>query len=200
MKKSNKKLLFERMNYLNPDVGDIEETSEEDYGEGSMYKVQLKDISNDAQEFCNNISDNEEIPAWVQDKISLSRHYMQAITDWLGSKSQVDNNINEDVPSGDLVNEIQNLLYKYGYFPMTYKTGRIEFIKIDDDPIMFDVYINELERAWNEISLPFNEGKKSKVHKKKVNMKGYWGMDDDGDGIVDGASDGGFGGDGGGGE
>lgn len=43
----------------------------------------------------------------------------------------------------------------------------------------------------------FGEGKE---HKRKGNIKGMWGVDDDGDGLVDGSADGGFGGDGGGGE
>ena len=43
----------------------------------------------------------------------------------------------------------------------------------------------------------FGEGKE---HKRKGNIKGMWGVDDDNDGLVDGSADGGFGGDGGGGE
>ena len=43
----------------------------------------------------------------------------------------------------------------------------------------------------------FGEGKE---HKRKGNIRGMWGVDDDNDGLVDGSADGGFGGDAGGGE
>ena len=43
----------------------------------------------------------------------------------------------------------------------------------------------------------FDEGKE---HKRKGNIKGMWGVDDDNDGLVDGSADGGFGGGDGGGE
>lgn len=43
----------------------------------------------------------------------------------------------------------------------------------------------------------FGEGKE---HKRKGNIKGMWGVDDDNDGLVDGSADGGFGGGDGGGE
>lgn len=52
-------------------------TNEE--AEGKMYKQKLQDIIANAQKFLELLNDEEDLKAWVQDKITISDHNMEAI-------------------------------------------------------------------------------------------------------------------------
>jgi hypothetical protein len=62
--------------------------------------------------------------------------------------------IKENVPGSDLVGDLQNTLYKHGYFPKE-ENGEIVFLKIDQNEGLFNEWLNKLNSAWNKISLPF---------------------------------------------
>ena len=56
-------------------------TNEE--AEGGMYRVKLEEIAKDAQEIASKINDSEDLEAWVQDKITIAHHNMEAIKGYL---------------------------------------------------------------------------------------------------------------------
>ena len=62
--------------------------------------------------------------------------------------------IKEDVPGSDLVGDLQNLLYKHGYFPKE-ENGEIVFLKIDQNEQLFNNWLSKLNSVWSKISLPF---------------------------------------------
>jgi len=51
--------------------------------EGFMYKPKLEEISKDAQDIAGMINDDVDLEAWVQDKITIAHHNMQAIKGYL---------------------------------------------------------------------------------------------------------------------
>lgn len=77
--KSRKIRLFEMMEKLNPDF------KKDNYHEndGTYYKPKLKDIIEMASKIETMISNSDNIDAWVQDKISISYHNMDAILGYL---------------------------------------------------------------------------------------------------------------------
>jgi hypothetical protein len=99
MKKTSKELLFERMHYLgmpkkklNEDemgMDDIEATADdvENYDEAPSYQVKLDNICNDSRELHDKMEAFDDLPAWVQDKITIAEHNMKAIKDWIESKA-----------------------------------------------------------------------------------------------------------------
>lgn len=66
---------------------------EKDY-EGEMAKIQLMKIADNAMQIARMIkSEDQQLEAWVQDKISVSEHHMQAVRDYMkyGNASQYPN-------------------------------------------------------------------------------------------------------------
>lgn len=56
---------------------------EKDY-EGEMAKIQLMKIADNAMQIARMIkSEDQQLEAWVQDKISVSEHHMQAVRDYM---------------------------------------------------------------------------------------------------------------------
>ena len=100
-KQNSKDFLFEMMHKvagmpkkLNEDemtqddiAAAAEDSGEEKYAESPMYQVKLDKISHCASEIHDKISDFENLPAWVQDKITIAEHNMCAIQDWLEGKA-----------------------------------------------------------------------------------------------------------------
>ena len=64
----------------------LESLLSEEPNEGAMYKPKVAKIGNKAQKIYNMIEDGEDLPAWVQDKITLSYHNMEAILEYLQSR------------------------------------------------------------------------------------------------------------------
>lgn len=54
--------------------------------EGGMYINELKTISDLSNELSGIINPEEDLEAWVQDKITLAKHNMEAISDYYKSK------------------------------------------------------------------------------------------------------------------
>jgi hypothetical protein len=196
MKKSKKSLLFERMNKIGGMPLNENFYESEPEKEGSMYIQDLDGISKNAEEFKHMINTDEDLPAWVQDKITIANHNMEAITGWKKSQGH-DDNINEDqyaekagTGQGIITNLISGIEEALIYLDeMLQNSPELE---TDVNNIKKRLTLG-LDRAKNFVG----EGKE---HKKKGNIRGLWGYDDDNDGFVDGSADGGFGGDGGGGE
>ena len=70
--------------------------------EGGMYRPKLEEIAKNATEISNMIQEGEDLEAWVQDKITIAHHNMDAILGYLksGKKNQPAN-----APLNGLVNE-----------------------------------------------------------------------------------------------
>jgi len=79
MKKQGKQRLFEMMEKLNPDF------KENNYHEndGTYFKPKLKDIIEMATQIEGMMKDSDNLDAWVQDKLSVSYHNMDAILGYL---------------------------------------------------------------------------------------------------------------------
>jgi hypothetical protein len=84
--KQGKKRLFEMMEMLNPNS--TKNLKEEQ--EGKYYKPKLQNIIQNSQEILNNLDDNAELDAWIQDKITIAEHNMSAILEYM--KSSKDSN------------------------------------------------------------------------------------------------------------
>lgn len=54
--------------------------------EGAMYKTKLEDISNNAQKILQCLQDNEDLESWIQDKITIAHHNMEAILGYYNGK------------------------------------------------------------------------------------------------------------------
>jgi len=64
-------------------VKDVNEESE-----GKMYKKRLEDIAANAQKILGMISDEEDLEAWIQDKITIADHNMEAIVGYYSSEKK----------------------------------------------------------------------------------------------------------------
>ena len=51
--------------------------------EGGMYLLALENIIRDAQAVMGMIAPGDDLPAWVQDKITIAEHNMEAISGYL---------------------------------------------------------------------------------------------------------------------
>jgi len=56
--------------------------------EGSMYKSRLEKIVKNAQTILQTIGDEEDLEAWVQDKITIADHNMEAIVGYYKSEKK----------------------------------------------------------------------------------------------------------------
>jgi len=64
--------------------GQMEDGGEEEDYEGEMAKIQLMKIADNAMQIARMIkSEDQQLEAWVQDKISVSEHHMQAVRDYM---------------------------------------------------------------------------------------------------------------------
>ena len=58
--------------------------------EGGMYINDLKTISDISNELAGVINPTDDLEAWIQDKITLAKHNMEAISDYYKSKQTTD--------------------------------------------------------------------------------------------------------------
>ena len=56
--------------------------------EGDMAKNQLRTVMDAAQELHDMIGENDNLPEWVQSKITKSMDYIDTVRDYLKSKAQ----------------------------------------------------------------------------------------------------------------
>lgn len=62
----------------------IKENHDDSESELGMAYVHLEKIMENSSEIKKELENiGEDIPAWVQDKLSISNHNMQAINDWI---------------------------------------------------------------------------------------------------------------------
>lgn len=108
MKKQTKNLLFKRMHTIggmplnegfltkeklksyvqnehevHPETIKMAASEYPENDESPNYQVKLDNISKCATELHDLIKDFEELPTWVQDKITIAEHNMDAIHDWI---------------------------------------------------------------------------------------------------------------------
>jgi len=90
----------ESVNAEGDEVKDTKEVEEEDNkrqveskdvneeAEGKMYKTHLTDIIENAQKILGMIEDSEDLEAWVQDKIVIADHNMDAIAGYYSGEKE----------------------------------------------------------------------------------------------------------------
>ncbi|NBO21786.1 hypothetical protein EBU94_00375 [bacterium] len=59
--------------------------------EGQMYRTKLENIVNNAQELLNHINNDDDLEAWIQDKITIAEHNMDAILGYMQSNKKAKN-------------------------------------------------------------------------------------------------------------
>jgi hypothetical protein len=67
--------------------------------EGKMYKKRLEDIAANAQKLLSTIEDGEDLEAWVQDKITIADHNMEAILGYYESGKKGDDKKSGEKPA-----------------------------------------------------------------------------------------------------
>lgn len=91
LKAKLKALFAEQSKYEEPEDDEEEGEDEEDAkgeAEGGMVKAQLKSIIADAQKLHDSIGEGDDLPAWVQNKITLAHHNVEAATEYMTSDIQ----------------------------------------------------------------------------------------------------------------
>jgi len=92
-KASNKAEMKYRASGLKPsgqhNFGEAKEDPAEYDQEGDMAKTQLRSIKYHADELHEMLSDNDNLPEWVQSKLTLAQDYLQTVCDYMYSKDEV---------------------------------------------------------------------------------------------------------------
>jgi hypothetical protein len=70
-------------------ANEAKEDSAEYDQEGDMAKTQLRSIKYHADELHEMLSDNDNLPEWVQSKLTLAQDYLQTVCDYMYSKDEV---------------------------------------------------------------------------------------------------------------
>lgn len=81
-------------------------TNEE--AEGKMYKVSLDTIIKSAEEIKGLVTDDEDLEAWVQDKITIAEHNMEAILGYMkgeGGKKKIEVPVQGDMKTGGMLKD-----------------------------------------------------------------------------------------------
>ena len=92
-----KKVIDEQLSILESTVSSIDR-GEYDY-EGAMARTQLQTICRNARELVDMLKDNENMPEWVQSKITLAQDYIACVNDYLQSRKELGESsyMNEDL-------------------------------------------------------------------------------------------------------
>jgi 3-methyladenine DNA glycosylase Tag len=85
-------------------VSEAKEKTEYDY-EGDMARGQLQSIINNAQRVHDMLEDNDNLPEWVQSKITLAEDYISTVANYM--MSEIDESVKEvgDDPTGSIAQE-----------------------------------------------------------------------------------------------
>jgi hypothetical protein len=70
------------------------DSGEYDY-EGNMAKVQLQTLCRNSKDLIDMLSDDENMPEWVQSKITLAQDYITTVRDYLQSKQELGESLDE---------------------------------------------------------------------------------------------------------
>lgn len=73
----------------------VKSSSTNEEAEGGMYRLKLEQIIKDAQEIVSMMNDNDDLEAWVQDKITIAHHNMEAIKGYLKTGENPKTGINK---------------------------------------------------------------------------------------------------------
>jgi hypothetical protein len=95
----------------------VEQAADEgeyDY-EGDMAKSQLRIIADAAAEIHNMLEDNENLPEWVQSKITLAADYVTNARDYLKSEKMEDHMGDDEQIEVDYSPEIKGLMESFGF-------------------------------------------------------------------------------------
>ena len=79
-------------------LNEAKEKTEYDY-EGDMARGQLQSIINNAQRVHDMLKDNDNLPEWVQSKITLAEDYISTVANYM--MSEIDEAVNSFVPSAN---------------------------------------------------------------------------------------------------
>jgi hypothetical protein len=97
------KTVLKKFKELSSQIKEAKEKTEYDY-EGDMARGQLQSIINNAQKVHDMLEDNDNLPEWVQSKITLSEDYISTVANYMMSE------IDEEV---ELDEGLQQTLRKY---------------------------------------------------------------------------------------
>lgn len=139
--------------------------------EGDNYKVALLNIRSMAEDINDLVDEDDELPSWVQDKITLAEHNMDAILGFLISKNPEAFNDYEDDDEldDDELEEAYNYLKKSNKFNS--KDGKFELHEVEESHYS---KLNEAEYQGRKVRLGKimrGDVKKFKVFVKKPNGK-----------------------------
>jgi 3-methyladenine DNA glycosylase Tag len=77
---------------------DFVETKVNEEAEGIMYKQKLEKIIKNSQELLKIIQDSEDLDAWVQDKITIADHSLNAILSYMSIGGEKPSDIKNSKP------------------------------------------------------------------------------------------------------
>jgi hypothetical protein len=119
-----KEVIVESVEGEEPEVSESEETEdsreeaaqdgEYDF-EGDMAKSQLRVIADAAAELHNMLDDEENLPEWVQSKITLAKDYIDTARDYLKSESMEDDMGEEQEIEVGYGPEVEELMESLGF-------------------------------------------------------------------------------------
>jgi len=144
---------------------------EDNEEEGDSYKVALLNIRSMAEDINDLVDEDDELPSWVQDKITIAEHNMDAILGFLISKNPdaFNDYEDEDELEDDELEEAYNCLKKSNKFNS--KDGKFELYEVEESHY---ANLNEAEYQGRKVRLGKimrGDVKKFKVFVKKPNGK-----------------------------
>jgi len=99
-----------------PEVSSEESVNDGEYDyEGDMAKSQLRVIADAAAELHNMLDDEENLPEWVQSKITLAKDYIDTARDYLKSEKMEDHMDDDEQIEVDYSPEIKGLMESLGF-------------------------------------------------------------------------------------
>jgi hypothetical protein len=141
--------------------------------EGGGYKIALLNIKSMSEDINNLIDEDDNLPSWVQDKITIAEHNMDAILGYLISQNpdafKYSEDDDDDELDDDEMNEACDCLKKQKTF--TSKDGKFELYEIEEYE---HTNLNEAKYKGRKVKLGKimrGDVKKFKVFVKKPNGK-----------------------------
>lgn len=120
--------------------------------EGQYYKPKLEDIIKNAQEILNSLEDNTELEAWVQDKITIAHHNMDAILSYMKSSQEDNNSQDADLIDGGKADKlsVDDIAKKHNVSVESIKQQiekgkKIELEHTDNDEMAEEIAMDHLE-------------------------------------------------------
>ena len=80
--------------------------------EGDMAKTQLRSIKYHADELHEMLSDNDNLPEWVQSKLTLAQDYLQTVCDYMYSKDEVNEAVYAGLEKEDKPGKVKTAVVK----------------------------------------------------------------------------------------